>query len=62
MKIPLMVSVVALIYVVGVAVYATDFTAYLGNNPPANIYDLARQSQLTAVQAAGTPEIIQSGQ
>jgi cytochrome c nitrite reductase small subunit len=33
MKIPLIVGVVALIFTVGVAVCASDFTAYLGNIP-----------------------------
>lgn len=33
MKLPLIVSVIALIFVMSVAVYTSDFTAYLGNNP-----------------------------
>jgi cytochrome c nitrite reductase small subunit len=32
MKIPLIISVIALIIVASVGVYVTDFTAYLGNN------------------------------
>src|SRR5512145_188359 len=33
MKLPLVVGIVALIAVLGVRLYATNFTAYLGNNP-----------------------------
>jgi cytochrome c nitrite reductase small subunit len=32
-KIPLIVGIVAIIAVVGVGLYVSDFTAYLGNNP-----------------------------
>jgi len=33
MKLPLIISLVALAAVLGVGMYVTDFTAYLGNNP-----------------------------
>ena len=33
MKPPLIVSIVALVVVLGLGVYVTDFTAYLGNDP-----------------------------
>lgn len=33
MKLPLIVGLIALIIVAAVGMYATDFTAYLGNNP-----------------------------
>lgn len=33
MKLPLIVGVLALIAVIGVGIYVTDFTAYLGNEP-----------------------------
>ncbi len=33
MKLPLFVGIVALLVVIGVGMYVTDFTAYLGNNP-----------------------------
>lgn len=33
MKVPLIVGVMALILVMGVGLYVTDFTAYLGSNP-----------------------------
>ena len=32
-KIPIITAIVALLAVVGVGMYVTDFTAYLGNNP-----------------------------
>jgi len=32
-KIPIIIAIVALLAVVGVGMYVTDFTAYLGNNP-----------------------------
>jgi cytochrome c nitrite reductase small subunit len=32
-KIPITIAIVALLAVVGVGMYVTDFTAYLGNNP-----------------------------
>jgi cytochrome c nitrite reductase small subunit len=32
-KIPLLIGLAALLLVAGVGMYATDFTAYLGNNP-----------------------------
>ncbi|MEW5830193.1 MAG: cytochrome c nitrite reductase small subunit [Chloroflexota bacterium] len=32
-KLPIIVAVAALLVVVGVGMYVTDFTAYLGNNP-----------------------------
>lgn len=33
MKIPLIIGIAALLAVMGVGLYVTDFTAYLGNNP-----------------------------
>lgn len=33
MKFPLIIGLLALVAVVGVGLYVTDFTAYLGNNP-----------------------------
>lgn len=33
MKLALLVGIVALVVVIGVGMYVTDFTAYLGNNP-----------------------------
>ncbi len=33
MKLPLLISLIALVVVLGVGFYVTDFTAYLGNNP-----------------------------
>ena len=33
MKIPITIGILALLVVVGVGMYVTDFTAYLGNNP-----------------------------
>jgi cytochrome c nitrite reductase small subunit len=33
MKLPILIAALALIAVVGVGMYATDFTAYLGNSP-----------------------------
>jgi cytochrome c nitrite reductase small subunit len=33
MKIPLIIGIISLLVVVGVGLYVTDFTAYLGNNP-----------------------------
>jgi cytochrome c nitrite reductase small subunit len=32
-KIPVIIGIVALVIVAGMALYVTDFTAYLGNNP-----------------------------
>lgn len=33
MKIPIIIGILALLVVVGVGLYVSDFTAYLGNNP-----------------------------
>lgn len=33
MKIPIIITILALLAVTGVGLYVTDFTAYLGNNP-----------------------------
>jgi uncharacterized protein YneF (UPF0154 family) len=33
MKLAVIVATIALIAVIGVGMYVTDFTAYLGNNP-----------------------------
>ncbi len=33
MKLPIILGLIALIFVTGVGLYVTDFTAYLGNNP-----------------------------
>jgi uncharacterized protein YneF (UPF0154 family) len=52
MKIVLITAVVALLAVIAVGLYVTDFTAYLGNNPQ---YTKAGS---TAITRSGPPAVI----